>query len=192
MVARKAQRRIERRRRKKVGKLRRMPTDRRYVEHPRYGDRPIFSGENWTEAEIRQCYWRYGSERRLYAESAIRADLSRQSFCCAPRRVYVDVERRCRSCGRLFLWFALEQKYWFEVLGFFCDADCQHCQDCRHMAHVLRERRMAYDALLAKPDKTTAEWDRLAELGEALFAEGYIRKPETLLKSRMPKAMRRS
>ncbi|MEM9783848.1 MAG: zinc-ribbon domain containing protein [Pseudomonadota bacterium] len=190
MGAKKAEARAARRRKRMQRAFRRVPRRGTYVDHPRYGNRPILSDERWTETEVRRAFWQYG-RARIFPETAIRADLTRQNYGFSPRRCYVDIAERCRSCGREFLWFALEQKHWFEELGFFIDAQCHHCQDCRHISHKLRERRQAYDALIAKADKTTAEWERLERLGKALWDAGAITKPETLLKSRMPKRLRR-
>lgn len=190
MVAKKAAARAARKRKRVQRQFRRVPGRATYVPHPRYGDRPILSDERWTEAAVRRAFWGYGSAR-IFPETAVTADISRQNYGYSPRRVYVDIAERCRTCGREFLWFALEQRHWFEELGFFVDAQCHHCQDCRHMAHRLRDRRKVYDALVAKPEKTTAEWERLETLGQALWDAGEITKPETLLKSRMPKRLRR-
>jgi hypothetical protein len=104
--------------------------------------------------------------------------------------LYVDIARPCRKCGRWFIFFALEQQYWFETLGFFCDADCVECQECRHDEHLLNARIDRYGALLAQPGKSAEEWSELSELGDVLWQAGYIRKPETLQKTRMPKRLR--
>ena len=86
---------------------------------------------------------------------------------------------------------ALEQKYWFETLGFFVDADCVNCQDCRHDEYTFKDDTDRYGDLLAKDGKSDAEWSELSELGDLLFARGYIKKAETLLKTRRPKRMRK-
>ncbi|MEM9764411.1 MAG: zinc-ribbon domain containing protein [Pseudomonadota bacterium] len=190
MIAKKAARRMERRRKRAQRSFGRVPGDRRYVVHPRYGDRPILSDEDWSAEEIRRAFWRHGSSK-FFPETAISANIARQNCGYCPRRVYVDIEKRCLTCGRFFLFFALEQRFWFEQLGFFVDADCVHCQDCRHEQHLFKASRREYDALVAKPEKTRAEWARLTELGGALWEAGYITKSETLLKSRVPRRLAR-
>ncbi|MEM9045735.1 MAG: zinc-ribbon domain containing protein [Pseudomonadota bacterium] len=191
MPAKKAAARAARQRKRALKRFKRSTQRSRYVDHPRYGNRPIISGERWTLEQIRQAYWGYRRQGVIFPESAITADLSRQRYGYSPRRVYVDMEQVCRTCRRKFLFFALEQKFWFEVLGFFCDAQCHHCQDCRHERHLFERSIEEYGALLGQAHKTRKEWDRLEELGAALFEVGYIKKPETLLKSRMPKRLRR-
>lgn len=190
MIAKKAERRRARARKKALRAHRRKRVDVCFVDHPRYGDRPILSGERWTEQEVRQAFWRYGSQGFL-PETAISANIAKQKYCCCPRRVYVDIIRRCRTCRRPFIFFALEQKHWFETLGFHVDADCLHCQECRHEKHLFREALREYEALRGKEPKTRAEWARLAELADALYSDGYISKPETLLKSRIPRRLRK-
>ena len=37
---------------------------------------------------------------------------------------YFDAKRVCRKCERPFLFFAEEQKYWYEDLRFPLEADC--------------------------------------------------------------------
>lgn len=186
----KAERRHRRRMRRQY---RRVATRLNLVEHPRYGAAPIRSRENYNEWQVRDAFWQYGAlthdRKILFPETAIRADLTRQNYCCSPRYLYVDMAKVCRKCGRWFIFFALEQKYWFEDLGFFVDADCVHCQDCRHEEHVLKDRIARYDALRGQAEKTVEEWAELGQIADTLWEAGYIRKPETLRKSRMPKRL---
>lgn len=194
----KAQRREQRkwaRQRKKLTKgMLRLDVPREFVNHPRYGDQPIISGETHSAAEVRAAHWSYArlnyDQKILFPETAIRANPMKQRTGYGWRRLYVDIARRCRSCGRWFLFFALEQKYWYEDLGFFIDADCVHCQDCRHKAHEEERLRARYAELLAMPGKTEEEWHELSRLGDHLYETGYIRRRETLLGTRMPKRMR--
>lgn len=194
-----AQRRKQRkwaRQRKKLTKgLRRLDTPRRFVDHPRYGDQPIISGEGYTEAEVRAAHWSYArhhyTPRILFPETAIRANPMKQRTGYGWRRLYVDIARPCRTCGRWFLFFALEQRHWYEDLGFFIDADCVHCQDCRHKSHEHERHRARYAELLGK-DKTEAEWRELSGLGDYLHEAGEIKRPETLARTRMPRRMRTS
>ena len=45
--------------------------------------------------------------------------------------------KKCRDCQRGFIFFAVEQKYWFEDLGFYVDADCVRCPECRKAEHLV-------------------------------------------------------
>lgn len=128
----------------------------------------------------------------IFPETAIRADCKHQFFWDFARRMYVDIARKCRSCRRWFLFFALEQKYWFETLKFNINADCVHCHECRRASQIQRKMQYRYDELLTQTEKSTLEWNELSTLGDHLVDAGYIKKPETLLKSRIPKRLRNS
>lgn len=200
MIPSKAQYRLQRkwqRQRRKLAKgRRRLGTGRKFVLHPRYGDQPIVSGEEFTEAQVRRAHWSYSrvnyDQKILFPETAIRANPARQYTGYGWRTLYVDIARPCRKCGRWFLFFALEQKHWYEELGFFIDADCVHCQDCRHDRHEQRRAIERYGELLAVPEKSRDEWEELERLGRHLHETGYIRRPETLARTRMPKRLRGS
>ena len=185
-----------RNRRRAQKRYRRLDVPRHFVDHPRYGDLPIISGEAWTETQIRRAHWSYGrvnwDHTILFPETAIRANPCRQLAGYGWRTLYVDIARRCRTCGQWFLFFALEQKFWFEELGFFIDADCVHCQPCRHAAHAEQRLKDRYAALLNQPEKSMREWQELESLADHLFASGHITKPGTLLRSRIPKHLRRT
>ena len=187
----KAERRVQRRQRRSY---RRLKTRLNFVDHPRYGNLPIRSREGYTEDEVRRAFWGYSSfawdRKIIFAETAIQADVTKQNYGCIPRLLYVDIARRCRKCQCWFIFFALEQKYWFEELGFNVDADCVHCQECRHDEHVLKAQIERYGALLGQTEKTIEEWQELSEIANSLWEIGYIRKSATLQKSRMPKRLR--
>ena len=191
----KADRRRARARKRAIRKLHHIKTKHRFVDHPRYGNQPVLSGENYTLGEVRSAFWQYSSsvygQKLIFPQTAIRADVTKQAYGCSPRGLYVDIARPCRTCGRWFIFYALEQKYWFETLGFFVDADCVNCQDCRHDEHTFKDDTDRYGALLAKDGKSDAEWSELSDLGDLLFARGYIKKAETLLKTRRPKRVRK-
>ena len=101
-----------------------------YVEHPRFGSHPVASGCNFTKEQIERAHWRYGS-LKYFPETAIPANIEKQSYAIFPRSVYVDIEVQCANCHRFFIFFAKEQLYWFETLGFWVDAHCTTCIDCR-------------------------------------------------------------
>ena len=191
----KADRRKIRLRKRAIRKLPHIKTKYRFVDHPRYGNQPILSGEHHTLGEVRRSFWQYCRthyvQQMIFPETAIRANMMKQKAGYSPRGLYVDIAKPCRKCRRWFIFHALEQKYWFETLGFFVDADCVHCQECRHVEHELKDGIDHYGILLANNEKTAAEWQELSDLADILYAEGYIKKHETLLKSRQPKRMRR-
>jgi hypothetical protein len=101
------------------------------VPHPRYGVAPIRSASRVPVQELVRSYWGYSGptivdEGRIirstyknvrddnefiFAESAIRADITKQRYGAIPRTCYVDTLRRCRACGEWFIFYALEQRH---------------------------------------------------------------------------------
>lgn len=145
-----------------------------YVPHPRYGDKPLYSGAHYSAEEIEQAHWSY--ERKSYfPETAIAANIDKQNYSIFPRSLYVDIEKQCRQCGRWFIFYAREQQYWYESLGFYVDADCVKCPDCRRQEQEIKTLMHAYEALLKKPDRTEEEAGQLKAIALELFQLGYIR-----------------
>ena len=149
------------------------------VPHPRYGAAVVPSGEVVTEAEVRGSFWQYAKET-LFPASAIRADLSRQNFSTMARGYYVDLLRRCRDCDRPYLFFAREQRHWYEVLGFYVDADCVRCPGCRRGERAHRQRFRRFANAVTREDLRAAELATLAADAAALWEDGVLRDEQKL------------
>jgi len=147
---------------------------RAYVNHPRYGNTPTNSGNNYPLEKVVDGYWAYKAHN-IFAESAIRADEKKQNYAIFPRAYYVDQEKKCIACDRWFLFFAEEQKYWFEELKFYIDADCVKCVECRKSDQVIKQKALRYQELLSKSDRTQQETNRLKELAQELMELGYMK-----------------
>lgn len=94
------------------------PEFREFVTHPRYGQGPRFTGlnpENDNATGRVFLHWHSPQGVRI-PNTAIPADVSRQVPATIPVTHYFDAKRRCADCGRAFLFFAAEQKYWYEEL----------------------------------------------------------------------------
>lgn len=77
-----------------------------YVEHPRYGRKPRITGLNPIDG--RPGAWlRWGPTDYNIPNTAIAADRSKQVGHASVTH-YFDTKRRCRDCGRMFLFFAEE------------------------------------------------------------------------------------
>src|SRR5262245_57928602 len=88
-----------------------------YVEHPRFGQGPRYTGlevANSSDGTV-YCHW-HSPEGVRVPKTAIAANLSNQRPATLPVTHYFDATRTCRKCGRPFLFFAEEQQYWYEVL----------------------------------------------------------------------------
>jgi len=148
-----------------------------YVEHPRFGKAPRYTGfdPNPDSPEV-NLHWRTGyrtegqrrSEERWDAErerthgrtfsivewvpvlipgTAVEADLSRQTQAYFPVTHYYDLDRICTDCKRKFLFFAEEQKHWYEDLGFNLASDAVRCPDCRKRLQNIAQMRQRYEQL---------------------------------------------
>jgi len=144
-----------------------------YVVHPRYGDKPSYSGNSYSYEEIIDTYWGYRREK-LFPESAIPADTSKQNYSVFPRTIYVDIEKSCKQCGRPFLFYAKEQKYWYEDLHFYIDVDCVRCIECRKKEQSVKSLILEYEQLVKNTSRTNEETRRLKQLALELYKVGYI------------------
>ena len=149
------------------------------VTHPRYGSRIRPSGYNVDAATVRESFWGYKCET-IFPESAIPANLQRQSDATFPRGWYVDVLKKCRDCRRQFIFYAEEQRHWYETLGFTIDADCVRCPICRKADQTLRRRFQRFSNAIGRTDLTDDEFITLVR--DAIFAwdNGLLKKRDKL------------
>lgn len=106
--------------------------------------------------------------------TAVEADLSRQTPSTIPVTHYYDIERVCRDCGRLFVFYAREQKYWYEELGFSLDSDCVRCVPCRKKEQEIQQLRKRYNELVSAPERSSDEELELASTRVDLMEEGIF------------------
>jgi hypothetical protein len=147
---------------------------RNFVNHPRYGNSPIPSKYKFTREQIERGHWRYSSVK-YFPETAIPANIEKQNYAVFPRSIYVDIEDQCEACKRPFIFFAEEQKYWFEELGFWIDAHCNRCIDCRKKDQELRYLQVTYQELVEKPDRSPKETRKLRNIALELYQLGFIK-----------------
>jgi hypothetical protein len=145
-----------------------------FVEHPRFGKGPRFTGLDVADAPDGSiyCHWHSPPGVRVPG-TAVAADVSRQRPATLHVTHYHDSSRICRKCARPFLFFAEEQQHWYEELGFPLEADCLECSSCRKAAHRLRAARERYDVLLARTPRTDAETLELVDCA-LLLAEACV------------------
>jgi hypothetical protein len=127
-----------------------------FVRHPRYGQRPRITGLN-PESDYATgkvfLHWHSPVECRI-PNTAIPADLSRQLPATIPVTHYFDLKRQCRDCKKPFIFFAEEQKYWYEELGFPLESDCVRCTNCRKKQQGLERKRERYEELFHASERT--------------------------------------
>lgn len=155
-----------------------------FVAHPRFGVGPRITGSNPEATPDARVYlhWHSPADQRVPG-TAVSADLSRQSPATLAVTHYFDVVRQCRSCGRKFLFFAEEQKHWYEELKFPLEADCLRCPACRRAEHQLRATRDRYVHLLQAANRSPELDLEFAECGAALIEAGVF-TPKLLPKLR--------
>lgn len=102
---------------------------------PRYGDIPLVRIDYKTQGGRDSCYWTYDLDwQPALPKGAVRGNPRKQNACFAcnvPRYFYVDEARICVECDRPFTFWAKEQKYWYEDLGFYASSEAVRCVDCR-------------------------------------------------------------
>lgn len=146
-----------------------------FVEHPRYGKGPRFTGLDVADDLHGSvyCHWHSPPGVRVPG-TAVAADVSRQARATIHVTHYFDARRACRKCGRPFLFFAEEQKHWYEDLVFPLEADCLDCPPCRKEEHRLRAARQKYDALSETTARTPIQALELVECGLLLVESGVF------------------
>lgn len=149
-----------------------------FVAHPRYGRGPRFTEVRVGEVKNGCRLTTYLSGERI-AGTAVEADLDRQVFSPVPVLYYFDLKRECVGCGRRFLFFAEEQKHWYETLGFVLDADCVRCVDCRKRMQGIERQRLRHEELLHRDARTVEENVEWAECLVALIEKGLFHARQT-------------
>ncbi|MES2676676.1 MAG: zinc-ribbon domain-containing protein [Pseudomonadota bacterium] len=145
-----------------------------FVNRPGYGNKPIKSGTSFSKEIIDRSHWRYSSVK-YFPETAIEANIEKQNYALYPRKLYVDIAIQCDVCKRMFIFFALEQKYWFEELEFYIDAHCTRCIECRKNDQEIRFMQKRYQTLIASNERTVQETNDLKNIALELYQLGYIR-----------------
>lgn len=149
------------------------------VKHPRFGTAVRPSGFEVDVDIVRKSFWRYRSEV-IFPETAIPANLQKQSYATIPCGWYVDVLKNCRSCRRKFIFYAVEQRHWYEVLKFKLDADCVRCPECRKTDQTLRRRFQRFSKAVQRTDLSDSELEILVRDAVFLWDNGLLSKREKL------------
>lgn len=147
-----------------------------YVAHPRYGHAPRLSGRKYDESH---SSWSRQKGIPFISSTAVKATPSRQRSLGWGRYnvlFYVDEVRKCRSCRRNYLFFADEQRFWYEVLGIPMDIHPVRCALCRRADRQIRRMQREYMELVALPEasRSSSQNLRLASLAIALRDAGVF------------------
>jgi Probable zinc-ribbon domain len=148
-----------------------------FVAHPRFGQGPRRTGldpANTPDGSV-FLHWHSGAGVRV-PHTAIVASVSEQTPATVPVTHYFDAKRVCRACGRQFLFFAEEQKHWYEELKFPLEADCLECVLCRKAEQQLQLAQRKYAALISNTARSDAETLALVEYGVLLIEAAVFSK----------------
>ena len=200
--------------------MRRHPSDYADdVEHPRFGRGPRFTGlDPNPHSEDVHLHWINGPRSPqfdaahldemerilgwrptihdcgtcLVPRTAVKADLSRQSRATVPVTHYYDLDKRCLDCGRRFIFFAEEQKHWYEELKIPLEANCLRCVQCRKRRQSIAQKRKQYEELCHVPDRSSVQNLEMASCCLALIEEGVFTTRQVehvrMLVNRIPQA----
>lgn len=130
-----------------------------FVEHPRFGRGPRFTRLK-PEGSV---YIGWHARQGMIPNTCVKADVKKQVPATFQFTHYYDLERTCEDCKRKFIFFADEQKYWYEVLQFGLDSDCIRCTDCRKHLQGLQRTRFEYEELFKLSSRTNEQSARMAE-----------------------------
>ena len=144
-----------------------------HLEHPRYGRGPRITGLNPSDQPYKErvfLHW-HSQEGTRIPNTAVEADIEKQAPATIHVTHYFDSKRICRKCGANFIFFAEEQRYWYEELGFPLESDLVDCINCRKHEHKLKESRQEYERLIGKESRSKKETERMIEDGIFLVEE---------------------
>ena len=100
-----------------------------------------------------------------------------------PYFVYLDEERKCRTCGCDFIFFKEEQQFWFETLGFWVQSEAVNCKKCRAKIRKRRDkiRKAQKELQEINPNLNFDNIEQLDEVIHSLRVDGNIYAPEPVI-----------
>ncbi len=147
-----------------------------YLEHPRYGRGPRITGLNPSDEPYNEniyLHWHSPKTSRI-PNTAIEADITKQAPATIHITHYFDTKRVCRKCGAHFIFFAEEQRYWYEKLRFPLESDLIDCINCRKHEQRLKQAKQEYERLLTKDGRSEKETLHMIKNGVFLVEENIF------------------
>lgn len=129
-----------------------------FVEHPRHGKSPLFTKlkPKITVADQFALPTRCGN-RGAIEGTAVAADMPKQCKRSYSVKYYMDEIHQCTDCCKQFIFFAQEQKYWFEDLRMPIEVEVRRCFDCRSADRNSKVQMKRYAALKHLDDPNLEE-----------------------------------
>lgn len=163
-----------------------------YAEHPRYGYEPRMTGldidtNKNKKSSVVHLHWFSTAETRIKG-TAILANRHKQVDDFFRFTHYYDEKRQCEDCQKPFIFYAQEQKYWYEVLRFPSVADCICCVACRKKRRAISWYHRRYGELSQLNKRSSEENIEMAACGlflieKKFFGDRVIQRMRMLLNS---------
>jgi hypothetical protein len=154
-----------------------------YADHPRYGRLPNVTGLNPQPGDPAvQLHWNTRMlqvEQRAIPGTAVEADPSKQLRATVPVTHYYDLDTICRDCSRHFIFFAQEQKFWYEELQLPLEADAVRCFDCRRHLRAIADQKQRYECLSHVQPRTVEQNLEMADCCLSLVEQGEFAPSQT-------------
>lgn len=146
-----------------------------YVEHPRFGRGPRYT-ERVPKASLiveffNRLWFKFQKE---IPGTGIVADPSKQTTSSVWKPYYFDRKAVCMACKRPFLFFAEEQRFWYEELGFNLAVQCARCVECRKKVQLVRKAQQRYEKLITQIGRSPIDQMELIECYLVLIEEGVM------------------
>lgn len=151
-----------------------------FVPHPRFGTGPRYTDLNPTQPFPHTSIpWNSRDSELRIVGTAIAADPSRQVSRPVQRTHYFDIIRTCRDCQRQFLFFAEEQKFWYEDLQFAPESEAIRCCECRAKKRKHPSPQARYSVLAGLKSRTLDESEEMLTLLLELIEQGRFSSKHT-------------
>ena len=147
------------------------------VPHPRAREMARASQRSMPSMsveEIRTSDWQV-RRSTIVPGTAILANTHAQHDALYPRRVYADLLKKCTNCARPFLFYANEQRFWFETLRIPIEADCVMCPPCRKHAHRIKGALFRYAIAMHASRLDARHMKCFVDDALFLFEQGIVR-----------------
>ena len=141
----------------------------RAMARPAHGRASAMSVE-----EIRAKVWQT-RRSTIVPGTAVIANVALQNYPMYSRSVYADLLKQCETCARPFVFYANEQRFWYETLKIPVDADCVNCPPCRKHAHRVKACQFRYAVALHAPRLDAKAMTAFIDDTLYLFEQGLLR-----------------
>jgi Probable zinc-ribbon domain len=115
------------------------------------------------------------------------------NYCNSPKYFYQDQTLQCVQCDSEFVFSAVEQKHWFEVIKVHIRTRCLRCPSCRKRRKtekaLQRQLQEALDLCRAEPDNEALHIDVAKAMVENISTTGRGDLPKAISHARKGRAL---